>query len=281
MLILLSGISLAFSAGGFVVNFKTVGFSLLSELQKGVFKVADTVTGTFTALHDMANLQEQYDALAEKVKDYEYLQRSNAEIRKENERLREQLGFARSVQYRNVAAQIIGRGSDNMYSGITIDKGARSGIKKGMPVIAIQDGNIGVVGKVVTVGMDTGIVMPLYDTNCNISARIQNTRDLGLASGNGSENVPLSFNYIRKRLYNDIHYGDVVVTSGENGNFMRDIPLGTIVRKDTVDYDSSLVIELKSIIDFSRLETVLIVDLGYRNDKLQSIVQSENSEVQK
>ena len=161
ILLFISSSLLVFSSGRFIVSFKTIGFSVFSTIQKQVYTVSNFVTGTFTALKDMRTLQEEYNALSEKLKDYEYLQRSNAEIRKENERLKEQLDFSNSVQYKNIAAQIIGRNIDSMFSGLTVNKGIVHGIKKGMPVIAIQTGNIGVVGKVITVGRYTSIIMPL------------------------------------------------------------------------------------------------------------------------
>ena len=278
-LVISSSLMLGFSSGGFIVNIKTIGFSCFSTMQKGVHAVAGGVTMLFTSVRDMANLREEYDALTEKLKDYEYLRRSNAEIRKENERLREQLGLSQSVTYRNIAAQIIGRDSDNIYSGITIDKGAMSGIRKNMPVIAIQSGSVGIVGKVVTVGLTTSIVMPVYDSSCNISARIQNTRDQGLVSGNGSIDAPLSLDYIRKRVLQEIHFGDIVVTSGENGNYMRDIPIGTITKITVLDYDSSLEIEMEPIIDFSRLEMVFVVDQSAQNEtSLPKSVKVETEE---
>jgi len=264
-LVSISSLLLGFSSGKFIVDFKTWGFTVLSTAQQGVNTVTGKVTGVFTAVRDISRLKKEYEVLTEKLKNYEYLQRNNAEIRKENERLREQLGLSLTVEYRNVAAQIIGRETDNLYSGITIDKGSMSGIRKGMPVIAIQKGSVGIVGKIVTVGLTTSIVMPVYDTNCNISARIQNTRDIGLSKGNGSADAPLSLNYIRKRLLQDIHFGDIVVTSGENGNYMKDIPIGTISKISVLDYDSSLDIEMEPVIDFSRLEIVFIVDQSSRN----------------
>lgn len=270
ILLLVSGFMLGFSSGGFVVNINAVGFTVLSTMQEGVHKVFSSIAGTFTAIRDIAELQEEYRLLSEKLENYEYMKRNNAEINKENERLREQLAFAETTEYKNIAARIIGRNPDNLYSGITIDKGIRSGIKKGMPVVAVQNGNVGIVGKVVTVGVSTSLIMPLYDVQCNISARVQNTRDLGIVSGNGSEESPLSLRYIRKRVRDELRYGDVIVTSGENDNYMRDIPIGTIEKVSVLDYDTSLDIELKPIIDFSRLEIVFVVNQNLANDRIPS-----------
>lgn len=270
-LILLSGNLLAFSSGSFIVNFNKVGFSIASSIQKGVFTVCNSGKNLFSSIHDLAVLQKEYRVLVDKLKDYEYMQRSNAEIRKENERLKEQLKFATDFEYKNIPAQIIGRNPDSLYSGITIGKGERHGVRKGMPVIAIQNGNIGVVGKVVTVGPLTSLVMPVYDSKCNISARIQNTRDIGIATGSGSFDRPLSLNYIRKRVLDDFNHGDLIVTSGENDNYMKDIPIGRISKITILDYDSSLGIEIDPVIDFMRLENVLVVDKRSINDRQEEI----------
>ena len=269
VLLVFSGTMLAFNAGGFVVNFQQMGFAVLSSLQKGVHAVTSGIGGTVNAVHELSRLREENAVLTEQLRNYEYMQRTNTEIRKENERLREQLEFSQSIEQKNFPAQIIARDPDHIYSALTINKGVRHGIKKNMPVIAIQGGTVGLVGKVVTVGIDTSMVMPVYDLKNNVSARIQNTRDLGLVSGLGSSDMPLTMRYIKKRVLDELHLGDVVVTSGESENYARDIPIGSISRITVLDYDSSLDIEIMPIIDFSRLENVIVTDLKQANERHQ------------
>ena len=261
ILVIISGVSLALSSGGFIISVKEVGFSILSAGQKGVNSVIAGVGNGVSAVKELAELKESYNKLVQQLEDYEYLQRNNAEIRKENELLREQLGISKSIVNKNYVAQIIGRDPDSLYSAITVNKGSRNGIRKNMLVIAVQNGDIGLVGKVVTVGAFTSQIMPIYDFQCNISARIQHTRDLGLVVGQGNADSPLQMQYIKKRVLNELQYGNVVVTSGENENYLKDIPIGSITKIKTVDYDSSLIIEITPIIDFARLETVMIVDV--------------------
>lgn len=269
ILLFLSGLALAFSGGGFVVNFQRVGFSVVTSLQKAVYSVCDGVTGVFTAVAELKSLKAENQELKEKLKNYEFLQRNNTEIRKENERLREQLQFATHIEQKNFPAQIIGRNPDNIYSGITINKGSRSGIKKGMSVIAVQNGTTGLVGKIVTVGLETSLVMPVYDSKCVVSSRIQNTRDIGLVSGSGNANSPLQMKYIKKRVLPELNFGDIVVTSGETDNYVADIPVGTITNIMVVEYDSSLNIEITPVVDFARLETVIVTDLKEPNPLLE------------
>lgn len=259
ILVLASGMMISFSSGGFVVSFKNIGFTIFSVIGKGISSVTYYVRDTVTSVQKLANLNKEYELLSEKLKDYEYMQRTNASIRKENARLKEQLGFVESVQQKTIPANIISRGADNLHTTIIIDKGSREGIKKNMSVISVQGGNIGIVGRVISVGYTTSEVMPLYNINCTVSARIQNTRDIGLVSGNGSEDISLSMKYIKKKVIGELHYGDVVVTSGENGNYLKDIPLGTISKITVLDYDSSLDIEITPIVNFSRLEYVIVI----------------------
>ncbi len=276
VLLLISGLLLGFSSGGFLVDFNKVGFTVMSTVQSGVNTVSRGVVGFFRGIQDLFVMKKEYAEMKEKLANYDYLQRNNVEIRKENELLREQLDFAMSLEHKNIAAQIVGRDPDSLYSSITINKGVRNGVKKGLPVIAIQNGNVGVVGKIVTVGLVTSQIMPIYDSKCNISARMQSSREIGIISGGGSVDKPLSMSYINKRSFSELSRGDIVVTSGENGNYMRDVPVGTISKIESLEYDSSLDIELKPILDFSKLETVLIVDPDLSNDRETVAEVAEN-----
>ena len=277
-LILLSSVMLAFNSGRFILNFKQVGFSVISTLDKGVHFVVDGVANTFNSVGELRKLKKDYNELVIKLEHYEEMQRSNADITKENNRLKEQLGFAVSMDEKNIPAQIISRDLDNAFSYLTIDKGSVNGIRKNMPVVAFQNGNQGLVGKVIQVGTFTSQIMPVYNTNNIVSALIQNTRDLGLVNGLGSQESPLQMQYIKKRVLEELSFGDVIVTSGENDNYMRDIPIGSISKITVLDYNSSLNIELTPIIDFSRLETVIVVNQKELNDRKDQNIQEEEDD---
>lgn len=275
ILVVASSVMLSFSSGGFIINFKNVGFTIFSTIEKGVATVSFYVKDAIDGVVKLVNLSKEYDELTEKLKDYEYMQRTYAAIRKENARLKEQLGFADSIQQKTIPANIISRGADNLHTTLIIDKGSKDGIKKNMSVVAIQNGSIGVVGKVVSVGYNTAQIMNIFNSSCSISARMQNTRDIGLVTGNGTEDKPLSMKYIKKRVISELHFGDIVVTSGENGNYVKEIPIGTISKVSILDYDTSLDIEIEPVINFSRLESVMVVS----NTEMKS--QKEEKEVTK
>ncbi len=105
----LSAVLLATSSGGFVLNFERIGFSVVSSLQKGVSAVSTGVKDSVNAIQELSRIKKENAILVEKLKNYEYFQRNNTEINKENERLREQLGFSTKIEQKNYPAQIIGR----------------------------------------------------------------------------------------------------------------------------------------------------------------------------
>lgn len=259
--VFVSGIFLAFSSGGFVVNFREVGFSFFSGVQRSVYSISTFFSGTINAITELGELREKYTQLLGRLEDYELLQRTNADIRLENYHLKELLGFSESLEAKNIPAEIIARDPNNLYSSITINRGARHGVKKNMAVISFQGSNTALVGKIVQVGRSTSMIMPLYDYQCYVSARLQTNRYEGLVNGQGNPDTPLVMKYIKKRARDEIDIGDMIVTSGENYNYPKNIPIGFVTRIRGIDYETSLEIDLEPVIDFSRLENVFVLDL--------------------
>lgn len=67
-------------------------------------------------------------------------------LREENEKLRTLLAFRTESKLQLLSARIIGRTTDPAQSMITIDRGTRDGLKKGLPVVAHDGTLIGTIG---------------------------------------------------------------------------------------------------------------------------------------
>ena len=264
-----SGLLLAFSSGGFIVNFGNIGFSVLSGAQRGLYSVASFFSGTINAVHELTVMRKSYIELQERIVDYELLQRSNAEIRLENEHLKKLLGFSRSLDVVNIPAEITGRDPSNLYSGLIINRGSRHGIRKNMPVVSFQGSGAALVGKIVQVGRSSSIILPVYDYQAFVSARLQSTRYEGLINGQGGVDVPLVMKYIKKRARDEISVGDIVVTSGESYQYPKNVPVGMISRIRGLDYETSLELDIEPIIDFSRLEDVFVLDMSSLKSEIE------------
>jgi len=262
VLLIISSILLTFSGGRFIVDFKSVGFSVAAGTENAVHSVSSFVTDAVSAVRELAELRSKYVALSEKLKDYELLQRSNADIRRENRELKELLGFADTIAYKNIPAQITGFDPDNLYSGIIINRGAKHGVRKNMPVLAFQGSNVGLVGKIVQTGRNSSMVMPIYDYQCYVAASVQTTKHRGLVNGQGAADLPLIMRYVQKRAKDEITVGDKILASGENNLFPKDSPIGIITGIKVHDYETYLELTVQPIIDFFRLDYVFVLDLS-------------------
>ena len=262
LLLIISSMLLTFSGGRFIVDFKSVGFSVAAGTENAVHSVSSFITDAVSAVRELAELRSKYAALSEKLKDYELLQRSNADIRRENRELKELLGFADTIAYKNIPAQITGFDPDNLYSGIIINRGAKHGVRKNMPVLAFQGSNVGLVGKIVQTGRDSSMIIPIYDYQCYVAASVQTTKHRGLINGQGTADLPLIMKYVQKRAKDEIAIGDRILSSGENNLFPKDSPIGIITGIKVHDYETYLELAVQPIIDFSRLDYVFVLSLS-------------------
>jgi rod shape-determining protein MreC len=258
-LTLVSFLVLFFSTRSFIVDFKDLGLSVFSGFRGGVYGVSSFISRTVMNVRELAALRREYNELAGRVARYEQMERTAAEIRQENNRLREQLQFSQSLRYRHIPAELVGRDPDNLFSAFVINKGTHSGVSANMPVIAWQNGIQGLVGKVVQAGRFESLVMPLYDVSSYVSARLSISRYEGIVEGQGDPEVPLIVRFIRKRARDEINQGDMVVSSGLGGIYPGDINIGRVSRLIYQENEISIELELETVIDFSRLEYVFVI----------------------
>jgi rod shape-determining protein MreC len=259
-LIVISFSTLIMSSQSFIVSFRDLGLSAFSGIRGGIHELTTFFGSTVAAVKEVLVLREAYAELTDRMTRYEQLERSSAEIRAENYRLRQQLDFAQSIRYRHIAAEISGHDSDNVFSSFVINKGTKHGVAKDMPVITYQNGIQSLVGKVIQAGILESLCMPLYDSVSYVSARLAQSRYEGIAEGQGDPDMPLLLRFISKRARTEINIGDVVVSSGLGEVYPAGITLGRVSKLIAKEYETSLEVELESTTDFSKLEYVFVID---------------------
>lgn len=256
LLVAVSLFTVLLSTGTLKESGKGFGLALAGGIQKGITYLGQAVSGSVAVLRGRRELYEQYAELAQRIDDYSSLEREHAELRAENQRLKEQLGYARGGSTQLIPARIIAKDPDSLYNSFTIDQGKRDGIGRGMPVIAFQGGIDGIVGKIVEVSEGSSLVIPIYDKRLFLSARLARTRDEGLVGGQGKTNDPLVMKYVGKLAASELQFGDMVVTSGYNSIYPPDIAIGRVRRVALPEYESSAEIYIDPVIDMGKLEFV-------------------------
>jgi rod shape-determining protein MreC len=238
---------------------KRIGVSFFGFFQRGFSAIGDFASGAVSSITELRKLRKDYDALVTKLESYANLERGYAEIKQENDRLKEQLGYSSQLRYEKIAARIVAKDPENIYATIVIDKGIEAGIRKNMPVIAFQNGMEGLVGRVVEVGRGSSIVVPLYDTSSYIAGRLATSRYEGLVTGRGSADEPLVMKFVKKRAKEEIQFGDLVVTSGYESVYPPEVSIARVSKVRALDYQTSIEVDLEPVLDFSRLEHVFVV----------------------
>lgn len=160
--------------------------------------------------------------------------------------------FARAhPDHRYVAASVIGRDPSPFMKYVIINRGSDDGIRRGMPVVTQQ----GLVGRVSAVTSGAARVQLIIDPGSSVDVRIEPSRAQAVLSG--SLTGELSLDMIPQSA--SINVGDLVLTSGLGGNFPRDILIGQVItvrRRETELFQRATV---QPVVDFSRLEIVLII----------------------
>jgi rod shape-determining protein MreC len=150
-----------------------------------------------------------------------------------------------------VAATITGADPSDRFRTVTINKGTQHGIDKGFAVIA----GAGVVGQIVTTSPHAARVLLLDDHSSGVDALVLRSRARGIVEGGSDAGCRLK--YVKRP--EDLRVGDRVVTSGLDGIFPKGLPIGEIVRLGDEQHGLYQTAEIRPLVDFSKLEEVLVV----------------------
>jgi rod shape-determining protein MreC len=215
------------------------------------------VTGTMNGWRGYVGLRHARERAVEISRENNFLKLERLEReaeRAEIDRLRRLLSFAESAPTRSyLGARIIGvQLAPSGLQILTLDRGAKDGIARMMPVVTAD----GVVGRVHAVSDHAADVLVLSDRNSSIAVRVERTRARANVRGLGKPDA-CKLDYALRT--EDIIEGDVLVTAGTDGVFPRGLPVGRITqlrRSANGLFQDARVIPA---VDVSRVEEVLVV----------------------
>jgi rod shape-determining protein MreC len=258
--VLTSFICITFTSSSFVLKPKELGLSFFSLFQNGISSIGNFIGETFDSIRVLNKLKAEHEIALERLHRYEQIEKDILTLKDENRRLNEALSFSGSATFENIPAKIIGKDPQKFHTTIVVNRGSLSGISKDMTVIGIQNGHQGLVGKVISVGLNASMVQPLYDPNAFVAARLLTSRYEGLVNGSGDDRVKMR--YVKRYARPEIRFNDTVITSGLGESlFPEGIEIGTVKSISARNYDTSLELDIEPVIDFSRLEYVYILKL--------------------
>ncbi|MEV7196554.1 rod shape-determining protein MreC [Streptomyces sp. NPDC093510] len=241
--------------------------TVFGPVEEGMSSAVDPIGNAIGAVRDsgerhsrIAELERQNAALKAKLGSDD---RNRSRVRQ----LDSMLKTAGAGQYGIKGAEVIGIGAAQGFSWtVTIDAGAKDGIKRDMTVLNSD----GLVGRVTTVGPGTATVLLANDPDFTVGTRMEKTDELGFATGQGDR--PLSVQLLNGKA--KVKKGDRLVTFGSQKDrpFVPGVPVGEIVRVDPSGGDLTRNVYVKPYVGFTKLDIVGIVVEAPREDPRDTVL---------
>jgi len=239
-----------------VSNAESILTSIVYIPQKALEKLYNLVTNNQTFFDDLEKLKSENSKLKEenknlkiKIADYDILKEQNNKY-KSNQELK-----SLYKEYKVAMADIVSISNNNWDKTFTINKGSNDGIKPKMAVIT-SDGLVGYISSCTDV---TSKVVSIIDATSSISARAADTREEVIIKGTNYAEDDNLCTVTDIPLKKEFKSGDVFVTSGMGGFYPKGIKIGEITKFYKKENPFENFAELKTSVDFNRLETVAII----------------------
>ena len=230
--------------------------TILSPFQSAITSISNVTKKIGVISWEMVTVYEQNKMLRSEVEQLRQRDVNVNEIMAENTRLTNILNYKNAVkQFDTAVAKIISYDSSNLTNSITINLGAKDGMKKNMPVITPQ----GLVGTIVAVYEHSAKVQLILDPRSAVGAIIQRpeSRVIGIMQGSvGVQTLAKMLNIPRDA---DVVVGDNVLTSGYGGLYPKGIVIGEVVEVTNEAGGLLKYATVKTAVDFYRIEEVLVI----------------------
>jgi rod shape-determining protein MreC len=231
--------------------FDALLMEIFSPLQEASMLVIKTVQGTFHKYVFLVNLEKENRMLKQKIAQLQQENHRAKEMELAMERLKQLLQFREKNSLAMIGAEVVGQDPSSWFKSVTIDKGERDGVKKGMAVISAA----GVIGQILKTAPHYATVLLITDYNSAIDSIVQRTRAKAIVEGRGENRCQLKY-LLRTE---EVAVGDTVVTSGLAGNFPKGLMVGEIKKVDKKGHGVFQYAELVPSVDLTKLEEVFVV----------------------
>jgi rod shape-determining protein MreC len=252
IIFLIVGGIMALALGGYFSSASNVFTGSLVEVQAWFSARYLAVQDFFTSPRDVASLRQRNAELEGEV----------AELQAQVIQLQQQVGetdiLAALVDFSRArpentyrAAAVIGRDPSPFLHYVIINRGSNDGFLRGMPVVTDQ----GLIGRIDAVIADAARVQLITDPASSVNVRLQNAETEASLVGSVTGDVTLEL--IPQDI--NVQQGDLVLTSGLGGGYPPDLIIGQVVNVRSRDFDLFQQATVQPVVDFNRLEIVLII----------------------
>lgn len=211
---------------GAIRPLENIFFRALKPLSGRLYYWGTGLDSSFNDKQDKDNLLAEINRLRQEAAKLAIDSSKCLEVAAENEKLRAQLDFASSNNFKALMANIVAKEGDTPAASnsrdIIIDKGERDGLTTEMAVLS-EEGII--IGKIVETKASSARVCLTTSPGCQLAASLQNAaKTQGLTDGRLG--LTIEMNFIPQ--LEKINIGDTVITSGLSTSIPRGLVIGRV-----------------------------------------------------
>jgi len=226
--------------------------TVVGALQGAVSKVLHPVGAFFRGLAHVGSLSSRNRQLEAQVQRLQQQHAHDVSLERLNAELQALLKLQGSLHRTGLAALVIAESAGNFQWSITVNRGSNEGVKVNDPVVSAD----GLVGHVVDVTPINAIVQLIIDPDSAVAARLTSSGDTGLIVG--ERNQDLQMQLVRSDA--KVFPSEQVVTAGyQGGLFPPEIIIGTVSHVYQQSGGLTKIVAVRPAVDFSSLETVLVL----------------------
>lgn len=175
------------------------------------------------------------------------------------------------LQYSFFPARVLNNSVSSLNNYLTIDKGSRDGVRRGMGVLTGD----GVAGIVREVSEQYSLVISLLHSQSKLSASLKKTGHFGSLIWDGKDPIRATLNDIPKHV--EFAPGDTIVTSGFSEIFPKNLPVGLVESSRIEPGSNFFTIAVRLTTDLSRVRRVYVVDNIFQS-RIDSLQQRATNE---
>jgi rod shape-determining protein MreC len=243
---------IALALGGYLTSLSRIVFSPFIAAQTWISDRFQAVQNFATSPRDVAVLTQRNAELEAEVANLQTQIIGFQQQLTEYQILSALLDFARAYpEFQYEGANVISRDWSPFIKYLIIDKGSDHGIRRGMPVVTQQ----GLIGRIAKVTAGAAFVQLVTDPGMKINVRLEPTREEASLSWSITGDVVIDM--IPQTA--NVQPGELVLTSGLGGNYPPNILIGQITSVRSQDFDLFQSASVQPVVDFSKLEIVLVI----------------------
>jgi rod shape-determining protein MreC len=168
--------------------------------------------------------------------------------------------------YEFLSAKVINNSTRNLHNYITLNKGAKDGVRTDMGVISEQ----GIVGMVYSVSDNFSVVVSVLNPKIKFSVKFKKNNFIGLLTWNGKDYRFAKLEDIPEHV--NVEIGDTIVTTGFRfadfkEGFPENMPVGVIEDFSLDNSSANYNIKVRLFTDFKTLSHVKVIGYNYREEQ--------------